>query len=183
MRSSTNIYNLSLTGSILTANGPEKTEAWARGFAANFARPPRGGVTDQIKGAAAGEGDVAMSNTYYLARIVNSAKPEDKAIAQKVGVFFPNQGDRGTHVNISGAGVCKHSPNREASVKFLEYLASPEAQKIFALGNFEYPAVAGAEVHPILVSWGEFKADSLNAKAFAKNSAEALKIMDRAGWR
>ncbi|WP_374448135.1 Fe(3+) ABC transporter substrate-binding protein [Stella sp.] len=183
MRSSTNIYNLSLTGSILAANGPEKTEAWARGFAANFARPPRGGDTDQIKGAAAGEGDVAISNTYYLARLVNSKKPEDKAVADKVGVFFPNQKDRGTHVNISGAGVCRHAPNREAAVKFLEYLASPEAQKIFAIGNYEYPVVAGAELHPTLVAWGEFKADGLNAKTFAKNSAEALKIMDRAGWR
>ncbi len=183
MRSSTNIYNLSLTGSILAANGPEKTEAWAKGFAANFARPPRGGDTDQIKGAAAGEGDIAISNTYYLARLVNSKKPEDRAVADKVGVFFPNQNGRGTHVNISGGGVCKYSPNREASVKFLEYLASPDAQKIFALGNYEYPAVQGAEVHPTLVSWGKFKADELNAEVFAKNSAEALKIMDRAGWR
>lgn len=183
MRSSTNIYNLSLTGSILAANGPEKTEAWAKGFTANFARPPRGGDTDQIKGAAAGEGDIAISNTYYLARLVNSKKPEDRAVAEKVGVFFPNQKGRGTHVNISGAGVCKNSPNRDAAVKFLEYLASPEAQKIFAIGNYEFPVTKGAETHPTLVSWGEFKADDLNAKTFAKNSAEALKIMDRAGWR
>lgn len=183
MRSSTNIYNLSLTGSILAANGPEKTEAWAKGFTANFARPPRGGDTDQIKGAAAGEGDIAISNTYYLARLVNSKKPEDRAVADKVGVFFPNQKGRGTHVNISGAGVCKNAPNRDAAVQFLEYLASPDAQKIFAIGNYEYPVTKGAEVHPTLVSWGEFKADDLNAKTFAKNSAEALKIMDRAGWR
>ncbi|MCC7276320.1 MAG: Fe(3+) ABC transporter substrate-binding protein [Alphaproteobacteria bacterium] len=183
IRSSTHIYNLSLTGSILAANGPEKTEAWARGLVANFARPPRGGDTDQIKGVAAGEGDIAVSNTYYLARLATSAKPEDKAVADKVGVIFPNQKGRGTHVNISGAGVCRNAPNRDAAQKFLEYLASPGAQRIFALGNYEYPAVEKAETHPILLSWGAFKADELNAKAYAKNSAEALKIMDRAGWR
>ncbi|MGE0716572.1 MAG: Fe(3+) ABC transporter substrate-binding protein [Alphaproteobacteria bacterium] len=183
IRSSTHIYNLSLTGSILAANGPEKTEAWARGLVANLARPPRGGDTDQIKGVAAGEGDIAVTNTYYLARLANSSKADEKAIAAKVGVVFPNQGNRGTHVNISGGGVCRNAPNRATAQKFLEYLATPFAQRIFALGNYEYPVVDNAETHPTLVSWGTFKADSLNAKTYAANSGEALKIMDRAGWR
>lgn len=183
IRSSTNIYNLSLTGSILAAHGPEKTEAWAKGIVANLARPPRGGDTDQIKGVAAGEGDIGVTNTYYYARLVNSSKAEDRAIAEKVGIFFPNQGDRGTHVNISGAGVCKNAPNRAAAAKFLEYLTTADAQKIFALGNYEYPVVGNADLHPTLASWGRFKADNLNAAVFAKNNAEALKIMDRAGWR
>lgn len=183
IRSSTNIYNLSLTGSVLAAHGPEKTEAWARGIVANLARPPRGGDSDQIKGVAAGEGDIGVSNTYYYARMVNSSKADERAVAEKVGVFFPNQGDRGTHVNISGAGVCRNAPNRDAAVKFLEHLTSPDSQRLFALANFEYPVVGNAELHPTLVSWGRFKADNLNASVFAKNNAEALKIMDRAGWR
>lgn len=187
-RSSTNVYSQSLTGSVLAALGPEKTEAWAKGIAANLARPPQGGDTDQIRAVAAGEGDIAISNTYYLGRLMNSTKPEDKAVAEKVGVFFPNQkGDgaagRGTHVNISGAGVAANAPNKANAVAFIEFLASPEAQRIFADGNFEYPVVADVRPHPTVASWGTFKADSLNAATFGKNNAEALKIMDRAGWK
>lgn len=183
IRSSTNIYNQSLTGSILAAHGPEKTEEWAKGIAANLARPPQGGDTDQIKAVAAGEGDIAVSNTYYLGRLLNSDKPEDRALAEKVGVFFPNQGDRGTHVNISGAGVAANAPNKENAVKFIEFMAGPEAQKIFADGNYEYPVIAGVQPHPTVAAWGEFDADKLNAAEYGRNNAEALKIMDRAGWR
>ncbi len=187
-RSSTNVYSQSLTGSVLAAQGPERTEAWAKGIAANLARPPQGGDTDQIRAVAAGEGDLAISNTYYLGRLMNSAKPEDKAVAEKVGVFFPNQkGEgaegRGTHVNISGAGVAANAPNKANAVAFIEFLASPEAQKIFADGNFEYPVVADVQPHPTVASWGNFKADTLNAATFGRNNAEALKIMDRAGWK
>jgi iron(III) transport system substrate-binding protein len=183
IRSSGHIYNQSLVGSILAANGPEKTEVWAKGIAANLARPPRGGDTDQIKAVAAGEAELCVSNTYYYANLVNAKKPEDKEVADKVGVIFPNQGGRGTHVNISGGGVAKHAPNKEAAVKFLAYLMSPAAQKYFAEGNQEYPVLAGVEPSATLKALGSFKEDQLNARTFAQNNAEALKIMDRAGWK
>ena len=126
VRSSTNVYNLSLVGSILAADGAEATETWCEGLVANMARPPEGGDTDQLKAVAAGVGDVAISNTYYLARLKASAKPDEQAIGEQLAVFFPNQGDRGTHVNVSGAGVLKTAPNQDNAVKLIEYLASPE---------------------------------------------------------
>lgn len=183
VRSSTSVYNQSLVGSLLAADGEAKTEAWAKGVVANMARKPQGGDTDQIKGVAAGEGDVALSNTYYFARIAASTKPEDKAIAAKLGVIFPNQQGRGAHVNISGAGVAKNAPHKAEAVKFLEYLVSPEAQKLFTEKNMEYPIVEGSWVHPVLIEWGPFKEDPLNAAVYGKNNAEALRIMDRAGWK
>ncbi len=182
-RSSGHIYNQSLTGSMLAAIGPEKTEAWAKGVAANLARAPRGGDTDQIKGVAAGEADLCLANTYYYATLMRSKKPEDREIAAKVGVIFPNQADRGTHVNISGGAIAKHAPNKEGALKFLAYLVSPPAQRYFADGNSEFPVVAGAELSPELKSLGAFKEDQLNARVYAQNNAEALKIMDRAGWK
>ncbi|MFV3076762.1 Fe(3+) ABC transporter substrate-binding protein [Niveispirillum fermenti] len=183
VRSSTNVYNQSLTGSILAAHGPEQTEAWAKGLAANFARRPQGGDTDQIKAVAAGEGDVAISNTYYFARMLNSSNAAEKAAAEKVGIFFPNQGDRGAHVNISGAGLVKYAPNRDNAVRFIEFLATPQAQKIFAEANYEFPVVPGIPAHPVVAAWGDFKRDSLNAAIYGANNAEALMIMDRAGWK
>ncbi|MEP0917626.1 Fe(3+) ABC transporter substrate-binding protein [Leptolyngbya sp. DQ-M1] len=184
VRSSSHVYNQSLTGSMLAKHGPQKTEEWARGLVANFARSPEGNDTAQIKAVAAGQGDLTLVNTYYVVRLAKSNKPEDKEIASKIGVFFPNQKERGTHVNISGGGVVKTAPNREAAVQFLEYLASPEAQAIFAGSNNEYPAVRGSTIDPVLLSYGRnFKEDPLNASVFGKNNAEALKIMDRAGWK
>jgi iron(III) transport system substrate-binding protein len=183
IRSSSNIYNQSLLASIIAADGPEKAEAWARGLVANFARPPKGGDTDQIKAVAAGEGDIAISNTYYFARLQSSSKPEDKAVVENLGIFFPNQNGRGTHVNISGAGVAKHAPHRENAIKLLEFLVSPESQKDFAQGNYEYPVRAGVPRAPAVMEWGSFKADSVNAVVLGRNNAEAVKIADRAGWR
>jgi iron(III) transport system substrate-binding protein len=183
IRSSAHIYNQSLAGSLLAALGPEKTEAWAKGIAANLARPPRGGDTDQIKAVAAGEADLCVSNTYYYANLMKSKKPEDREVAAKVGVIFPNQGDRGTHVNISGGGVAKYAPNKAAAVKFLEYLVSAKAQQYFAEGNSEYPVLAGVELSPELKFLGTFKEDQLNARVFAQNNAEALKLLERAGWK
>ena len=182
-RSSGNVYSQSLTGSILANLGPEKTEAWARGIAANLARAPRGGDRDQIMGVAAGEADLCLANTYYLIGLVKSKKPEDREVASKVGVIFPNQADRGTHMNISGGAVAKYAPNREAAVKFLDYLVSPSAQKSFAEGNSESPVVAGVDLTGELKALGSFKEDELNARVYAQNNAEALKIMDRAGWK
>jgi iron(III) transport system substrate-binding protein len=183
VRSSTNIYNQSLVGSLIAAHGAAQTETWARGLVANFARNPEGGDTDQIKAAAAGLGDIAIANTYYLARLIKSDKREDRQVAETIGVFFPNQGDRGTHVNISGAGVVKTAPHREAAIQFLEYLASPAAQEIFAQSNNEYPVVEGVALDSVVAGFGQFKADPLNAAVFGRNNPEALRITDRAGWK
>ena len=183
VRSSTNVYNLSLVGSILAADGPEATATWCEGLVANMARPPEGGDTDQIKAVAAGVGDIAISNTYYLARLMASTKPEDQAIGEQLAVFFPNQGDRGTHVNVSGAGVLKSAPNKDNAVKLLEWLAAPEAQRYFADVSLEYPANPEVKPHPVLAGWGEFKQDPLNPTLYAKNSAEAAMITDSCGWR
>jgi iron(III) transport system substrate-binding protein len=182
-RSSTNIYSQSLVGSMIAAHGAEDTEAWAQGLVANFARDPEGGDTDQIKAVAAGLGDIAIANTYYLARLAKSDNAEDQAIAEQIGVFFPNQDNRGTHVNISGAGVVKTAPHPEAAVQFLEYLVSPEAQQIFAESNNEYPVVEGVAIDSVVASFGEFKEDPLNASVFGSNNPEALRITDRAGWQ
>jgi iron(III) transport system substrate-binding protein len=182
-RSSTHVYNQSLTGSLLAALGPQKTEQWAKGLVANFARPPKGNDTAQIKDVAAGVADVTFVNTYYVARLAESKKPEDQEIARKIGVFFPNQGDRGTHINISGVALVKTAPNRDAAIKFMEYLVSREAQEIFAKSNNEYPVVVGVALDPIVASFGKFKEDRLNAAVYGRNNAEALKIMDRAGWK
>ncbi|MDX2273566.1 MAG: Fe(3+) ABC transporter substrate-binding protein [Cyanobacteriota bacterium] len=183
IRSSTNIYNQSLVGSIIEADGVSETETWAKGLVANFARPPEGGDTDQIKAVAAGVGDIAVSNTYYLARLLKSDKAEDKEAAAKIGVFFPNQGDRGTHVNISGGGVLKTAPNKEAAIQFLEHLVSPEAQEIFAKGNNEYPVLASVALDSVVSNFGSFKEDQLNASVFGANNPLALKVTDRAGWK
>ncbi len=151
---------------------------------ANFARAPKGGDTDQIKAVAAGECQVAVSNTYYIVRLMRTDKPEDKAVMQKVGVVWPNQKSFGTHINISGGGMLKTAPHKDAAVKFLEYLASDEAQAYFANGNNEWPAVASAVTkNPELESLGKFKADSINVGVLAKNSAQAQKVYDRAGYR
>lgn len=183
VRSGTNIYNLGLLGAIIDADGPAKAEEWARGIVANMARPPQGGDTDQIKAVAAGVGDLALVNHYYFARMAASDKPEDKAVAQDLRVFFPSLADRGTHVNISGAGVIRTAKNRDNAVRMLEYLVTPEAQQYFADVAFEYPVNASVPVNPVVAAWGPFKADPLNPAVYAANSAEAAKIMDRVGWK
>jgi iron(III) transport system substrate-binding protein len=183
IRSSTNVYNQSLTAAMINAVGAEKTEAWAKGLVANMARAPKGGDTDQIKAVAAGEGAVSVNNTYYFARLLASDKAEDKEVVKNLAIVFPDQKGRGTHVNISGIGVMKGAPNKANAVKFIEYLVSPEAQKIFAEGNYEYPVRAGVAPHKVIASWGEFKTDQASLAAIGKNSPEALKVMDRAGWK
>ncbi|MGA7935287.1 MAG: Fe(3+) ABC transporter substrate-binding protein [Kovacikia sp.] len=182
-RSSNSIYNQSLTGAILAVHGDKKTEEWAKGLVANFARKPEGNDTAQIKAVAAGVADVTLVNTYYVVRLAKSKKREDQEVAARVGVFFPNQNGRGTHLNISGGGVVKTSKNPEAATQFLEHLLSREAQEVFAQGNYEYPMLKGATIDPVLASYGKgFKEDTLNAAVFGKNNLVALQIMDRAGW-
>ena len=182
-RSGAHPYMISMLSSIIAANGSEKAEAWARGVVANMARSPKGGDTDQIKGVASGECEIAVGNTYYFARIMKSDKPEDRAIVEKVGVVFPNQGNRGAHINISGAGVAKYAPNKEAAIKFLEYLASPEAQNYFANGNNEYPVVGKVIGNAQLSALGEFKRDPLPMEMVGKNYAAASQMYDRVGWK
>jgi iron(III) transport system substrate-binding protein len=181
IRSSTNVYNQSLVASMIEADGVEATEAWAEGLVANLARPPQGGDTDQIEAVAAGECDLAVVNHYYFVRLLESA--EDAAIGDRVGIVFPNQDGRGAHANISGAGVVATAPHPENAVKFLEYLTTPQAQIYFAKGNNEFPVVADVELDPILQSWGEIKSDVVSAAKYGENNPEAVKLMDRAGWK
>ena len=184
MRSSSNMYNLSLMSSMIDHMGEPKAEAWARGVVANFARDPKGGDTDQIKAVAAGECALTVVNTYYYVRLLKSAKADERTAIERVGMTWPNQDTRGAHVNISGAGILKSSRNREAAVKFLEYLASDDAQRYFANGNNEFPATRSVSVdNRELASLGKFKADEINVSAFGKNQPAAQKVYDRAGWR
>jgi iron(III) transport system substrate-binding protein len=185
VRGAAHPYNVSLAASILAADGPEKTEEWARGVVANMARPPQGGDRDQFRAIPAGQCGLAIANTYYLAGIGASERAEDKALFARIGVVFPNQapGDRGAHVNISGAGLVKTAPNRDAAVRFLEFLVTDKAQEMFALGNMEYPAVAEAPLHPALRSLGAFRGEPVDASRTNAHAAQALQIMQRAGWR
>jgi len=184
MRSSTSVYNISLLGSLIAHDGEPKAEEWARGVTANFARAPKGGDTDQIKAVAAGECALTLANTYYYARLAKSPKADERAMIARTGVVWPDQDGRGAHVNISGAGVLKHAPHREAAIRFLEYLASDEAQRYFADGNNEYPAVPGVKTdNPALAALGGFRADTLNVAELGRNQPAAQKAFDRAGWR
>jgi iron(III) transport system substrate-binding protein len=182
IRSSSNVYNQSLLASII-ASDSEAAEAWAQGIVNNMAREPEGGDTDQIKAVAAGECDVAVSNHYYLARLLASEDPAEQEVANAVGIFFPNQEDRGTHINISGAGVVATAPNHDNAVTFIEFLASPEAQQIFAEQGFEFPVVEGVTASSIIEGFGDFKSDTLNVAVYGENNPLAVQIFDRVGWK
>ncbi|OGA10616.1 MAG: Fe(3+) ABC transporter substrate-binding protein [Betaproteobacteria bacterium RIFCSPLOWO2_02_FULL_65_20] len=184
IRSSSHPYNLSLVGAMIAHLGEQKAEEWLRGLKNNLARDPKGGDTDQLAAAAAGECDLAIANTYYMVRLMRSARAEDRAMVQKLGVVWPNQGNRGVHMNISGGGVLKNAPHRDAAVRFLEYLASDQAQAYFANGNNEWPVVPGVAIsNPELESLGKFKVDAINVGLLGKNQPTAQRIADRAGYR
>jgi len=186
VRSGAHPYNLSLFGSMVEHIGPQKTEAWLKGLVDNMARAPKGGDTDQIRAVAAGECGVALTNTYYLARLMRSAKPEDKAVADRLGVVFPNQASWGTHLNIAGGAVARHAKNVPAAVKFLEYLASPEAQNHFANGNNEWPAVQGMSFdNPALkaMTGGNFKSELVPISRVGMNQVAVQQMLDRVGFR
>jgi iron(III) transport system substrate-binding protein len=184
VRPSSHPYNLSLISSMINHLGEEKATEWSRGVTANLARPPQGGDTDQLKGVEVGECSIAISNHYYYLRLMRSQKPEDRALVEKVGIIWPNQADRGTHINISGGGLLAQAPNRDAGVKFLEYLASDAAQTLFAKGNNEWPIVKGAKLeNPALESLGEFKTDALPLANLGKTQAAAQRIADKVGWK
>ncbi len=185
VRSSGNIYNQSLVASMIESIGPEATLEWAKNLVLNFARPPSGGDTDQIKAVAAGQCDIALANTYYYGRIASSAKEDDKIVTEKVGVYWPNQaeGDRGVHVNVSGAGIIAHAKNRDNALRLLEFLLTPESQSWYAEVNQEYPVLPGVPASETLENLGSFKADELNLTILGVNNLQAVEIMDKAGWK
>lgn len=183
VRSSSNIYNQSLVASMISHNGVEATEAWASGFVANFGRPPQGGDRDQISAVAIGQCQLAISNTYYLAGMLQSQDQKEREMAESVAVFFPDQQGRGAHVNVSGAAVTKAAKNRDAAVKLIEFLVSEEAQAWYAETNNEYPVRADVAPSALLQSWGSFKADDIALDELGIHNAEAVRLMDRAGWK
>jgi len=183
-RSGSHPYNLSLFGALMEHMGPAATETWLKGVVGNMARDPKGGDTDQIKAVASGECGLALSNTYYVARMMRSNKPEDRAVIERVGVVFPNQATWGTHVNIAGGAVARHAPNREAAVKFLEYLAGDDAQAYFANGNNEYAAVSGLKLNnPALDAMGSFKSELIPLSVVGANTGKVQQMLDRVGFK
>ena len=183
VRSSSNIYNQSLVASMLAHHGLEKTESWIRGLVGNFARDPKGGDRDQIKAVAAGQCNVALINTYYLAGMLDSDIDSEVAAANKVALFWPNQAGRGAHVNVSGAGVTRSAGHKDAAVRLLEYLVSIPAQEWYGKTNHEFPVREGIAGDRVLQSWGAFKADSLNLAVLGENNQAAVRAMDRGGWK
>lgn len=187
IRSGSHPYNLSLFGSVMEHMGEQKTEKWLKGLVANLARAPKGGDTDQIKAVGAGECQIAVTNTYYIARLLRSSDPQEKALMERVGVVFPNQSSWGTHLNISGGAVARHSKNTDAAVKFLEYLAGPEAQNYFANGNNEWPTANGVKVaNPALQAMsggGDFKAETIPLAAVGANTVKVQQMLDRVGFK
>ena len=181
-RSSSNIYNQSLLASIIAANGSEKALAWAKAVRKNMARSPRGSDRDQARAVAAGLADVAIMNTYYLGILSNSSVAADREVAAKVGVFFPNQDGRGSHINVSGGGVTASAKNKKEAIRFLEFLTSAKSQETFGNVNYEYPVIIGNNKSDLLKGWGSFKADDVNLSILGAKNAEAVKLFDRAGW-
>lgn len=182
IRSSGNIYNQSLVASVLEHDGLETTEKWLTGLVANFARSPQGGDRDQIKAVAAGVCDVAVVNSYYLGAMLN-ADEASREVAGSVELFWPNQGGRGAHINISGAAVTKSAKNKANAIKLIEFLSSEESQQWYGEVNHEYPVRTGIKVSPTLKAWGDFKADDLHVEILGERNAQALMAMDRAQWK
>jgi len=183
IRSSGNIYNQSLLASIIANNGEEKASEWTKGIVANMARSPKGNDRDQVKAVVAGEGDIAIVNTYYIGKLLNSKNPDEVIAGEGIKVFFPNQNDRGTHINVSGAGVAKYAPNKENAIKFIEFLASKKSQEVFAKANYEYPVNKEVVSSELLKSWGEFKEDTLSLTKLGENNKKAVIIFDESSWK
>jgi iron(III) transport system substrate-binding protein len=183
-RSGSHPYNLSLFGSVYEHLGAEATEQWLKGMVSNMARAPKGGDTDQIKAVASGECAIAITNTYYLARMMRSDKPEDRSTVEKIGMIFPNQQSWGTHINIAGGALAKHAKNRDNGIKFLEYLTSNEAQSYFANGNNEWPAVAGLRpANPALEAMGSFKSETIPVAVVGSHLPKVQQMLDRVGYK
>jgi iron(III) transport system substrate-binding protein len=183
VRPSSSIYNQSLVASFIDINGEQKATEWAKGLVANLAREPKGNDRDQAKAIVAGEGDVAIMNTYYVGLMTNSADPEEVKVAQKIGVFFPNQSTTGTHINVSGAGVTKYAKNKDNAIKLIEFLSGTDAQKAYASVNYEYPVNKAVEPSDLLKSWGTFKTQNVNLTKLGENNKKAVEIMNSIGWK
>ncbi len=183
IRSSSNIYNQSLLASIIANEGEAEAAMWAAGMVANMARTPQGNDRDQMKAVAAGEGDLAVVNTYYVGLLINSGDEYEREVGAQVRVFFPNQNDRGAHVNVSGAGVAMSARNLDNAVKLLEFLTGAEAQELFSAANHEYPVNPAVSPSPLLQSWGDFTADALSLHRLGELNADAVRVFDHAGWR
>ncbi len=183
VRSSNNIYNQSMVAAMLEQIGTDKTLAWAKGLVNNFARNPKGGDRDQIKAVAAGQCDIAIANTYYLAGMRSSKDPMQVNAANAVSVIWPNQQDRGAHINISGAALTRHAPHPQAAKRLIEYMLSHDAQSWYARVNHEYPVLHGVEVSEILTNMGEFKAETISLSRVGERNAQAVAVMDKAGWK
>lgn len=183
LRSSSNIYNQSLMASIVANDGEDEARLWAKAMVANMARSPKGNDRDQVKAVASGEGDLAIVNTYYVGKMLKSSDKIELEAGEKVGIFFPNQDDRGTHINVSGAGVAKHAPNKQNAIQFIEFLLSEKAQAIFASSNFEYPVNTNVEMADVLKQWGDFKEDELPLNKLGELNKRAVILFDEAGWK
>ena len=185
VRSSSNAYNQALMSSIVANEGTEAAEQWASGLVENFSRDPKGSDRDQVKAIAAGQGDVAIVNSYYIGLLLSSSKQEELKAGKAVSVFFPNQGENesGTHINVSGIGLTKYSPNKENALKLIEYLTSKEAQKLYINTSFEYPVNPNVEPAEIVKNWGEFRRDSLDLNLLGKFRKEAILVFDKSGWK
>ncbi|MTI85082.1 MAG: Fe(3+) ABC transporter substrate-binding protein [Firmicutes bacterium] len=183
VRSSNNIYNQSLLASFIAVNGEEQAKEWAAGMVDNMAREPKGNDRDQAKAVVAGEGDIAIMNTYYIGKMLNSSEPEEVKVAKKLGVFFPNQNTTGTHINVSGVGLTKHSKNKENAIKLMEFLAGETAQKQFVEANYEYPVNPNVEPSELLSSWGDFKTQDINLSLLGEYNRKAVEVFDQVGWK
>lgn len=183
VRSSTNIYNQSLLASLIAIDGEEKAKAWAQGVVNNMARKPQGNDRAQATAVVAGEGDIAIMNTYYIGKMLNSSDPEEVKVAEQVGVFFPDQEGNGTHINVSGIGMTKHSKNTDNAIKLIQYLTGETAQEQYAKANYEYPVNMNVEPSDLLKSWGEFKRQDINLELLGENNGLATKIFNEVGWQ
>ena len=183
IRSSSNIYNQSLLASLIEVNGEEEAKSWAAGIVKNMARNPQGNDRAQATAIVAGEGDLAIMNTYYIGKMINSENPEEVAVANSIGIFFPNQETTGTHINISGAGLAKHSKNKENAIKLIEFLTSEEAQDLYSSANYEYPVNPNVEPSALLKSWGEFRTQDINLTILGDNNMRAVEIFNEVNWQ
>ncbi|MGP2658230.1 Fe(3+) ABC transporter substrate-binding protein [Malaciobacter sp. WC5094] len=183
VRSSNNIYNQSLMAAMIAHHGEEKALEWAKGVVANMAKAPKGNDRYQVKAVANGIGSVAIANTYYIGKMVHNKDASQRESVKKVKIFFPTFENGGTHINVSGAGVAKYAPNKENAIKFIEFMASKDAQELFAKGNYEYPVLAGVKPSKLVSSWGQFKDDKISINTLGENNAAAIKVFDKAGWK
>jgi iron(III) transport system substrate-binding protein len=183
VRPSSSLYDQSLIASLIMLDGEKQTLEWVKGLVANFARPPKGNDRGQAKDIVAGLADVTLMNTYYIGQMLHSQDPEERKVAEQVGLFFPNQQSTGTHINVSGLALTRHAGNKENAVRFIEFLTSIPAQEQLSAGNYEFPANPGAKKHPLLESWGDFRVQALDFSVLGTNNAKAIQLVTQGGWK